>query len=86
MLTSGDYRIWRGWAGGSNKYYFGKTGYWEIVLTSDNKEYFKGFLNAYENNNSDLNKMKKHYLSSCTDKSWTYYFIRLFKSPRFYSY
>jgi len=76
MLTSGDYRIWRGWAGGSNKYYFGKTGYWEIVLTSDNKEYFKGFLNAYENNNSDLNKMKKHYLSSCTDKSWTYYFIK----------
>ena len=60
----------------SNKYYFGKTGYWEIVLTSDNKDYFIKFLNAYKNNNSDLNKMKENYLSSCTDKNWTYYFIK----------
>ncbi|MEA3316325.1 MAG: DUF262 domain-containing protein [Campylobacterota bacterium] len=76
MLTSGDHRIWRGWAGGHSKYYFGKTGYWEIILTSDKKDYFKKFLDDYEKNNADLNRMKNSFLSTCNKKDWKYYFVK----------
>jgi hypothetical protein len=48
MLTCGNYGLWRGWAGGSSKYFFGKNKYWDIILTnSDKRDFFHQFLDQY---------------------------------------
>jgi hypothetical protein len=77
MLTCGNYGLWRGWAGGSSKYFFGKNKYWDIILTnSDKRDFFHQFLDQYLENNKSLHKMKKVFLDSYTKKDWRYYFIK----------
>jgi hypothetical protein len=77
MLTCGDYRLWRGWAGGSSKYFFGKNKYWDIILTnSDKKDFFYKFLDQYLANEKSLSKMKKVFISDYTKKDWRYYFVK----------
>jgi len=76
MLSVENYTLQRGWAGGNHKYFFGKTDYWEIVLTSDKKAYFTRFLESYKKNTSSLSKMKNNFLSSYIEKDWIYYFIK----------
>lgn len=76
MLTSGNYRLWRGWAGDSSKYFFGKNGYWEIILTADKKDFFRKFLNKYYECDKSLLKMKEKFLLNYDQKDWRYYFIK----------
>lgn len=83
MLVIKDYKLWRGWAGGSNKYFFGKKGLWDIILTATNKEYssidkdfFAKYLSKYKNSSEDLQTMINEYFSSATVKNWLYYFIK----------
>ncbi len=86
MLTCGDYRLWRGWAGGSSKYFFGKNKYWEIILTGDKKyhwdidifyqDFFHKFLDSYLENNQSLEQMKEKFLKNHNQKDWKYYFIK----------
>jgi len=77
MLTCGDYGLWRGWAGGSSKYFFGKNKYWDIILTnSDKKDFFYKFLDQYLANEKSLSKMKKVFISDYTKKDWRYYFVK----------
>ena len=82
MLTVGDYRLWRGWAGGSSKYFFGKNEYWEIILTANKeesfiyKDFFHEFINNYLQNSKSLKQMKNNFLSNCIQKDWRYYFIK----------
>ena len=76
MLTCGDYKLWRGWAGGSPKYFFGKNGYWEIILTSDKKDFFHKFLDNYLEHNKSLEQMKNNFLQNYNSKDWGYYFIK----------
>ncbi len=81
MLTIGDdYLLWRGWAGGSSKYFLGKKGYWEIILTADIegfdiRRFFLSFLDDYLKYKS-LDKMKNNFLTENVDKNWIYYFIK----------
>jgi len=76
MLTCGNYRLWRGWAGGSSKYFFGKNKYWEIILTSDKKDFFHKFVDSYLKNDKSLQKMKDDFLNNYDKKDWKYYFIK----------
>ena len=83
LLTVNDYKLWRGWAGGNSKFFFGKKGYWDIILTATNKDYsninkgfFAQYLKKYENSNEDLQTMIKGYISDETVKNWKYYFIK----------
>lgn len=76
MLSVSDYRLWRGWAGGSSKYFFGKKGYWEILLSSDNKDYYKKFLLSYQLNKFSLQSMIDQYSINSIEKDWRYYFIK----------
>lgn len=83
MLVIKDYKLWRGWSGGSSKYFFGKKGYWDIILTATNKEYsninkefFTQYLKKFKNSNEDLQIMIQGYISDETLKNWQYYFIK----------
>lgn len=83
MLVIKDYKLWRGWAGESNKYFFGKKGFWNIILTATNKEYssidkdfFAKYLSKYKNSSEDLQTMINEYCFSATVKNWLYYFIK----------
>jgi hypothetical protein len=83
MLVLKDYKLWRGWSGGSSKYFFGKKDYWDIILTVTNKEYstinkdfFAQFLLKYKNSDEDLQAMIQDYLSRQAVKNWIYYFIK----------
>lgn len=83
LLTINDYKLWRGWSGGSSKFFFGKKGYWDIILTATNKDYsnidkefFVQYLKKYKNSNEDLQTMIQGYISNETVKNWKYYFIK----------
>ncbi len=83
LLTVNDYKLWRGWSGGSSKFFFGKKGYWDIILTATNKDYsnidkefFVQYLKKYKNSNENLQTMIQGYISDETVKNWKYYFIK----------
>jgi len=76
MLTCEDYRLWRGWADGSSKYFFGKNNYWEIILTADKKAFFHKFLDNYLEHDKSLEQMKNDFLQNYNSKDWRYYFIK----------
>ena len=76
MLANGDYRLHIGWSGGSRKYYFGSSGKWEVILTSENNEYFEAFMNDYVKNSSDLHAVIKSASTKFKRTSWIYYFVK----------
>lgn len=78
MLTAGSYQLSRG---GTRlvgyRYFFGRQRYWEVLLTSkDKNNFFKGFLASYTKNSSKLENMISEFLKNNNDKNWRYYFIK----------
>ena len=77
LLTIGDYRINIGWTNLGHKYYLGKKGFWEVVLTRPEQSAFFGdYLESYIKNGYSLQKMIDSYLNKVQSKGWRYYFIK----------
>ncbi|MCF8302357.1 MAG: DUF262 domain-containing protein [Bacteroidales bacterium] len=82
MLTIDDYTMYIGWTWLGNKYFFGKENYWEVILTAFGSEefsysdFYKSFIETYDSNDCDLQKMVKEYLTNNDEKDWRYYFIK----------
>ncbi len=88
MLTIDDYTIWIGKSnlvGRKDKYYFGREGYWDIILQAKNydddfnyKSFWQDFLDTYLN--IGLDNMINNWLENNNEIDWMYYFI---KYPQF---
>jgi len=84
MLTIDNYSIFIGWTDlddWKEKYYFGRSGYWDIIVQAksndkfDYKKFWQNFLDKY--NEVGLEKMIANYLDKSIDfTDWRYYFIK----------
>jgi len=61
----------------SARYFFGKNGYWEILLTAPNKkDFFTKFLNVYIQKNYNYESIISDFLQNYNKKDWRYYFVK----------
>jgi len=94
MLTVDDYKILIGYSylkgEKKNKYYFGRNGYWDIILQAKSNEIFnfkifwQNFLDKYLENG--LEEMINNYLKNTKEKNWKYYFIKYPEFTKEYEY
>lgn len=82
MLCVGDSRFSKGGTSKVNaRYFFGKNELWEIFLTDNNsnkKLFLNDFIEKYNFNDKDFNKIISSALDEYTskEKDWKYYFIK----------
>jgi len=62
---------------GFERYFFGKSSYWEILLTAPNKkDFFTKFLNVYNQKDRNLENIITNFIANNPQKDWRYYFVK----------